>query len=224
MPYENRSMATAVPCSVKNVLVCDTHPVTVAGVKSLLSGHRELSFADSASSLPEAMDVLRESPIDVVLVEKAFGWKALEEFLASFRQDGMITPAIVIWGSTITVAETMRFMHAGTRGVLLKTTDASSFVACLRAVAHGHIWMDDCMLRTRIVDHPRTTLTEREQQVYDLVQHGFTNKAVALELQIKPGTVKIHMKHIFEKTGIRGRHSLALANMFGDGKSHSAVA
>jgi DNA-binding NarL/FixJ family response regulator len=119
-------------------------------------------------------------------------------------------------------------MHAGALGVLLKTTDVSSFVACLRAIAHGRIWMDDCMLRTRSTNHPRTTLTEREQQVYELVQKGFTNKEVALELQIKPGTVKIHMKHIFEKTGIRGRHSLALASMFGDGnlqaQTHSAVA
>jgi two-component system nitrate/nitrite response regulator NarL len=198
----------------------------VAGVKALLCGHAEVRFADSVSSLPEALDVLRENQIDVVLVEKAFGCRAIEEFLASLRQDGVITPAIVIWGSTISVAETMRFMHAGARGVLLKTTDASSFVACLRAIAHGRIWMDDCMLRTRALDHPRTTLTEREQQVNELVQHGYTNKQVALELQIKPGTVKIHLKHIFEKTGIRGRHSLALASMFRDGnlQAHAAVA
>jgi FixJ family two-component response regulator len=30
------------------------------------------------------------------------------------------------------------------------------------------------------------------------VQHGYTNKQVALELQIKPGTVKIHLKHLRE--------------------------
>ena len=34
--------------------------------------------------------------------------------------------------------------------------------------------------------------------------------AVATELGISPGTVKIHLKHIFEKTGIHGRHGLAL--------------
>jgi DNA-binding NarL/FixJ family response regulator len=43
------------------------------------------------------------------------------------------------------------------------------------------------------------------------------------------GTVKIHMKHLFEKTGIRGRHSLALAITLEDAanqlpSAHSAVA
>lgn len=90
----------------------------------------------------------------------------------------------------------------------------SSFVACLRAVAHGRLWMDDSMLRTRQPDQIGQ-LTQREEQVRELAQQGLTNKQIGLELRIKTGTVKIHMKHIFEKTGIRGRHSLALSRMLG---------
>jgi DNA-binding NarL/FixJ family response regulator len=44
----------------------------------------------------------------------------------------------------------------------------------------------------------------------DLVERGMTNRDIARELGIRSGTVKIHMKHIFEKTGVHGRHSLAL--------------
>ena len=44
----------------------------------------------------------------------------------------------------------------------------------------------------------------------ELVEQGFKNREIAQELGIRPGTVKIHLKHIFEKTGVRGRHGLGL--------------
>ena len=47
----------------------------------------------------------------------------------------------------------------------------------------------------------------------DLVERGFRNKEIAGNLGISTGTVKIHLKHIFEKTGIRGRYGLALAGL-----------
>jgi len=45
------------------------------------------------------------------------------------------------------------------------------------------------------------------------VEQGFKNKEIATELGIRPGTVKIHLKHIFEKTGVRGRYGLALSGL-----------
>jgi two-component system nitrate/nitrite response regulator NarL len=47
-------------------------------------------------------------------------------------------------------------------------------------------------------------------QVIELVERGMKNKEIGEALGIQTGTVKIHLKHIFEKTGIRGRYGLAL--------------
>ena len=46
-----------------------------------------------------------------------------------------------------------------------------------------------------------------------LVEQGFKNKEIANELGIRPGTVKIHLKHIFEKTGVHGRYGLAITGL-----------
>ena len=59
----------------------------------------------------------------------------------------------------------------------------------------------------------RSALTPREVQVVDLVERGYKNKEIALSLGIRTGTVKIHLKHIFEKTGIRGRYGLAISGL-----------
>jgi DNA-binding NarL/FixJ family response regulator len=47
----------------------------------------------------------------------------------------------------------------------------------------------------------------------ELVERGFRNKEIGEALGICTGTVKIHLKHIFEKTGIRGRYGLALSGL-----------
>jgi DNA-binding NarL/FixJ family response regulator len=60
---------------------------------------------------------------------------------------------------------------------------------------------------------PRTALTSRELQVMELVERGMKNKDIGSALGIRTGTVKIHLRHIFEKTGIRGRYGLALSGL-----------
>ena len=91
----------------------------------------------------------------------------------------------------------------------------ATLVACLRAVASGANWMEDALFRDapRAEGYARSELTPREQQVLDLVEGGMKNREIARELGIRPGTVKIHLKHIFEKTGVRGRYGLALNNI-----------
>ena len=67
------------------------------------------------------------------------------------------------------------------------------------------------------LEHPmrssRFPLTTREHQVMELVERCMKNKDIAFALGIRTGTVKIHLKHIFEKTGIRGRYGLALSGL-----------
>ena len=65
----------------------------------------------------------------------------------------------------------------------------------------------------RSVRGARSNLTARELQVVELVEQGLKNRDIAQNLGIRPGTVKIHLKHIFEKTGIRGRYGLALSGL-----------
>ncbi len=198
--------------SMKTVLVCDTMPVVVGGVKALLNGNPDLRFAGSTDSPVDIPDFIRERHVNLVVVDKAFGLRAIGELLTSLKESGIDVPEIVVWGAMISPADAGQLLHAGVRGVLLKTSDASSLASCLLAVAQGRYWIEDCILRERAVIHHGNGLTVREQQVLELVQRGLTNKAIAEELQIKTGTVKIHMKHVFEKTRLRGRHAVAMAS------------
>ena len=206
----------AVESASKTVSICDTQPVTAEGVRTLLGGIADLRFGQACESLKQASEVMRTSPPDVLVLDKAFGIQAILDWLAELRRGGGETaPAVVVWGVSVTEAEALRFLQAGARGILRKTAEVPAVVACLRTVALGRSWMEDCVFRdsSRSDRYPRSDLTSREQQVLELVEQGLKNKDIAQELGIRPGTVKIHLKHIFEKTGVRGRYGLALSGL-----------
>jgi DNA-binding NarL/FixJ family response regulator len=204
-----------VQAEIKTVSVCDTQPVTAEGIRTLLNDMSGLQFDQGIDSLARAREILRDSAPSVLMLDKAFGIQIVLEWLASIRSgtvDLTANTAIVIWGASITEAEALRFLQAGARGILRKTAEISVILACLRTVATGRSWMEESVFGElgRGERYPRSELTAREQQVLELVEQGFKNKEIALDLGIRPGTVKIHLKHIFEKTGVRGRYGLAL--------------
>lgn len=204
-----------VQAEIKTVSVCDTQPVTAEGIRTLLNDMSGLKFDQGIDSLARAREILRDSAPSVLMLDKAFGIQIVLEWLASIRSgtvDLTANTAIVIWGASITEAEALRFLQAGARGILRKTAEISVILACLRTVASGRSWMEESVFGElgRGERYPRSELTAREQQVLELVEQGFKNKEIALDLGIRPGTVKIHLKHIFEKTGVRGRYGLAL--------------
>jgi DNA-binding NarL/FixJ family response regulator len=204
------------PDQVRTVSVCDTQPVTAEGIRTLLDGSPDLQFSQAADSLSQARGILQNLAPSVLLLDKAFGMQPILEWLSSLRVAGpgdlTAATAIVIWGASVTEAEALRLLQAGARGILRKTAGIPSVLACLRTVAAGRSWMEDAVFRdsARPERYPRSELTAREQQVLGLVEQGCKNKEIAFELGIRPGTVKIHLKHIFEKTGVRGRYGLAL--------------
>jgi DNA-binding NarL/FixJ family response regulator len=53
-------------------------------------------------------------------------------------------------------------------------------------------------------------LTPREREILLLVGRGWSNKDVARELGLRPGTVKIHVHSIFVKLGERNRAGLVI--------------
>lgn len=197
------------------VAICDQQPIAAEGIRSLLSQRDDIEFATSVDTLEAAYELASgrgEGPVpDVILIDKAFGSQALMDWLTECRIHHL-TPAMVVWGVALNESEALRFLQCGARGILRKSVETSAIVSCIRTVADGKTWMQEQVFRDFVRNERRTRseLTSREQQVLELVEQGFKNKEIAVHLGIQPGTVKIHLKHIFEKTGVRGRYGLAL--------------
>jgi len=195
----------------KTIAVCDTQPITAQGLINLLASSEDLELIETLNSLETAAAFMREKAPYIVVVDKGFGMRAVLDWIHDLKLSDA-SPAVTVWGVSMTEAEALRLLQAGARGIIRKTADLPSLLSCLRTVASGRSWMEDCVFRdsARQSGYPRSELTAREHQVLELVEQGSKNKEIALELGIRPGTVKIHLKHIFEKTGVRGRYGLAI--------------
>ena len=198
----------------KTVAICDTQPITAQGLRTLLATSPDLEFLEALNSLESATQFLEIKTPDILMLDKGFGMRAVLDWIHDLRLTDA-APALAVWGVSMTEAEALRLLQAGARGIVRKTADLGSVMACLRAIASGRSWMEECVFRDSIRSdcYARSELTARERQVLELVEQGFKNKEIAQELGIRPGTVKIHLKHIFEKTGVRGRYGLAISGL-----------
>jgi DNA-binding NarL/FixJ family response regulator len=108
-------------------------------------------------------------------------------------------------------------LRAGASGFLLKRAPAADLVAGIRVVAAGEALLAPSVTR-RLLEHfasqpaPRNqdvarlkTLTEREREVFELIAQGLSNAEIADGLVLTEGTVKTHVKHIFDKLEVRDR-------------------
>jgi two-component system nitrate/nitrite response regulator NarL len=198
----------------KTIAICDTQPVTAEGLKVLVNSNGGLEFSQTVDSLQAATELVKSNAPDLLIVDKGFGMHAVLDWLHDLKFMDR-PPATIVWGVSMTEAEALRLLQAGAKGIVRKSAGLESLLACLRTVSEGRCWMEDCVFRDtlRAERGPRSELTPREVQVLELVEQGFKNKEIAVELGIRAGTVKIHLKHIFEKTGVRGRYGLAITGL-----------
>jgi DNA-binding NarL/FixJ family response regulator len=182
------------------------------GLRSLLESDDGLRVIAAETSLMDAMDSIRAISPYLVVLDKALGTHSIVDCLFTLRRTGS-PPVVVVWGVSISESEALRFLHAGAAGVVRKTSSLQTVLQAIRTVATGGTWMEDDMVRQadRHSRAGRTPLTSREAEVLELVQEGMRNKEIAFRLGISVGTVKIHLKHIFEKTGVHGRYGLAVS-------------
>jgi DNA-binding NarL/FixJ family response regulator len=195
------------------VVACDMEPIALQGFRALLEGDRGFRLVAEETSLPEGVAAARLHRPSIFLVDRAFGTQIVMDRIQALRQESPGT-GTVVWGAGLNETESLRLLQAGAAGVVRKTGPLATLLECLRAVTEGVTWIEPAARpEVRAFDSRQPSLTPREVQVRELVERGLKNKDIARHLGIQTGTVKIHLKHIFEKTGIRGRYGLAITGL-----------
>jgi DNA-binding CsgD family transcriptional regulator len=94
---------------------------------------------------------------------------------------------------------------------LLRDSETAEATGYIVARAGDHAVVDAIGLDAIAAIDPVSTLSRREREVYDLLCEGLPNTEIAQRLFISHATVKVHVRHVYDKLGIRSRTAVALS-------------
>lgn len=192
------------------ILVSEAQPIVVEGLQKVLASHGEFEFLGWVARLSEASDAIRTLQPRVLLTDQNAGMNSIARFVTVLKNSAPSCHT-VLWTNELSEADALHAVQIGVRGVIRKTALVSTLVECLREVATGRVWMEDSAQIVGFLHRREASrLTAREREVVLLICGGLKNKQIAEKLGITPGTVKVHLMHIFEKTGLKDRFALAV--------------
>jgi DNA-binding NarL/FixJ family response regulator len=201
---------------VIRVLIADDQALVRGGFRMILEASGEVEVAAEADSGDQALDLLDEIDVDVVLMDiRMPGIDGLEA-TRRLRSRDATRPRVLILTTFDTDEYVYEALKAGAAGFLLKSAPPGRLVEAVRTVAAGEALLAPSVTRRLIEsyvdraapEHPPEwlgRLTEREHEVLDLVAQGLSNPEIAARLVVSDATVKTHINRLFAKLGVRDR-------------------
>ena len=201
------------------VMVIDDHTLFRSGLSELLE-RRGIEVCAALGDSEEGRRLAAELEPDVVLLDLRMpgsdGLSVLERLTALDP-----APAVVMLTTSDDERDLVTSLRAGARGYLLKDMEPERLVDSLAAVVDGEtvIAPEMTSVLAKVVkgDTPGlgqrgrfSSLTPREFEVLRHLAEGRSNKAIARELGITDGTVKLHVRSILRKLDVRSRVEAAV--------------
>ena len=202
------------------VLIVDDHDLFRTGLRNLLE-EQGVEIVGEAASGSQALDVVREAPPDVVIMDLNMPGMNGVDATRHISRDAPLTRVIVL---TISDQEqdVMDAILAGACGYLLKDASIQTLMQGIQAAAVGESLISP-HIAGKVLQHVRATtaapeaaatiraeLSDREIQVLKLIANGKDNAMIARDLHISPKTVKNHISNIRMKLQIENRIQAAV--------------
>ena len=201
------------PVTGSSVYLCEAKPIVVEGFIRVAFSSELFHLCGHSGEILDAFSEIERLRPDIILLGGPGNGRTLPNIISKLLS---IAPSskIVLWPDTELAANvTIRCLQMGAVGVLRKSAPVSQMLDCLSRVAKGEIWLEGSLESLDAGHEERVRLPRLTRRERDIVEHlcrGLKNKEIAEALLITPGTVKTHLMHVFEKTGMKDRFQLAL--------------
>jgi DNA-binding NarL/FixJ family response regulator len=191
-----------------DVVIVDDHPLVRAGTQALLDESIGIRVRGTAADATEGLSLVREHKPDVLLLDVRLPDMSGVEMARQVRALQPNTAILVLTGhDEVGYARALR--HIGVRGYLSKTASGEEIVAAVRAVALGQPTFHGAAAQTES-EEAIDPLTDREQEVLNLLVRGLRNAEIAERLATSVKTAEFHVGRLLHKLKARSRSEAIL--------------
>jgi two-component system NarL family response regulator len=191
------------------ILIVDDHPIVRNGLALMVKYEPGMETIAEASSGAEAIAQFCQHQPDVTLMDLRLGDMNGVEAIATIRQDSPHA-RIIILTTYDTDEDIYRGLQIGARGYILKDAPLDELLKAIRVVHAGRQYIPPEVGAKLAERLSRPNLSEREQDVLQLMAQGKSNQIIADDLYITENTVKYHVNNILSKLGVSDRTQAAL--------------
>lgn len=211
------------------LLIVDDHPLIRHGLRQILSNTSDIEVVAEAASGGDALRLLRQHEVDVVLLDISMPDRNGIDVLKQIRREHGKLPVLLL---TMHAEDEfgVRALKAGASGYLTKDSAHGQLVKAIRQVAAGRKYLSAALaeeLADRIGSNADTplhqTLSDREFQTLRYIASGKSLSEIASALSLSPKTVSVYRARLLEKLRLRNNAELmryAMQNRLGDWSDH----
>jgi len=186
--------------------------------------HRSFSISQASSLQDLKILVLQKIPFDLFFVHRVM----VDEEIIRYIRLKLPTCKLFILSDRPNDNEGLSFIRMGIIGYANSYINQQRLHEAAQAVASGSVWINQQLMQRLIaesapINRAEVTidekekknqilekLSDRENQIADLIAEGMSNLEIAARLGITERTVKAHLGSVYAKTATSGRLALAL--------------
>ena len=209
------------------VLLIDDNYEHLAGIRELLNLEGTFDVVGIATNVTVGLNLIKKYQPDVVLLDMNMPERDGLQAILDIAKLDLGTKVLALSGYD-DADLIFRAMKIGARGYVLKTMASAQLIYAIEEVLNGKIYLP-LALSSRFFEYFQQSfreeanakesqqeenlldyLTQREEEVLELLTQGITYKGVANKLFISETTVKTHVNNIFQKLQVNDRTQAVL--------------
>jgi DNA-binding NarL/FixJ family response regulator len=197
-----------------HIAIVDDHAIVRRGLRQFLSEEPDLSVVAEAANGGEALEIVRQDTVDVVLLDLAMPRRSGVDALAEIKARRSDLPVLILSGFPEKYYATTMLRH-GASGYLNKDCEPQELIKAIRTVARGHKYISAAvaeLLAYQIAsgddkaEHEH--LSERELQVFLHLARGETIGHLADSMSLSVKTVSTYRTRVMEKMSLSSNSDL----------------